>query len=101
MTTVPFPLLDVRALDVAYGAVRVLEGIDLRVAPGETVALLGTNGAGKSTLLRAISGVLKPRAGTVAFDGQDITSMPSAVSRTRYESYNWIAFMGPDGDSAR
>ena len=78
MTTVPFPLLDVRALDVAYGAVRVLEGIDLRVAPGETVALLGTNGAGKSTLLRAISGVLKPRAGTVAFDGQDITSMPSA-----------------------
>ena len=51
---------------------------DLRVAPGETVALLGTNGAGKSTLLRAISGVLKPRAGTVAFDGQDITSMPSA-----------------------
>ena len=76
--TIAFPLLDVRALDVAYGSVRVPEGIDLRVAPGETVALLGTNGAGKSTLLRAISGVLKPRAGTVAFDGTDITGMSSA-----------------------
>jgi len=76
--TIAFPLLDVRALDVAYGSVRVLEGIDLRVAPGETVAFLCTNGAGKSTLLRAISGVLKPRAGTVAFDGTDITGMSSA-----------------------
>ena len=76
--TIAFPLLDVRALDVAYGWVRVLEGIDLRVAAGETVALLGTNGAGKSTLLRAISGVLRPRAGTVAFDGTDITGMSSA-----------------------
>ena len=78
MNTVAFPLLDVRALDVGYGSVRVLEGIDLRVAPGETVALLGTNGAGKSTLLRAISGVLKPAKGTVAFDGEDITGLPSA-----------------------
>ena len=76
--TIAFPLLDVRALDVAYGSVRVLEGIDLRVAPGETVALLGTNGAGKSTLLRAISGVLKPRAGSITFDGEDITGLPSA-----------------------
>jgi branched-chain amino acid transport system ATP-binding protein len=75
--TIAFPLLDVRSLDVSYGSVKVLEGIDLRVAPGETVALLGTNGAGKSTLLRAISGVLKPAKGTVAFDGQDMTGMPS------------------------
>jgi branched-chain amino acid transport system ATP-binding protein len=78
VTPVAFPLLDVRGVDVAYGSVRVLEGIDLRVAPGETVALLGTNGAGKSTLLRAISGVLKPRAGTIAFDGEDVTGLPSA-----------------------
>ena len=78
MTTLPFPLLDVRGIDVAYGSVRVLEGIDLRVSPGEAVALLGTNGAGKSTLLRAISGILPPRAGSITFDGRDITGMRSA-----------------------
>jgi branched-chain amino acid transport system ATP-binding protein len=66
-------LLEVEGLAVAFGKVRVLEGIDFRVAPGEVVALLGTNGAGKSTLLRAISGLLKPAAGTVRFDGADIT----------------------------
>jgi len=68
----------VRGIDVAYGSVRVLEGIDLRVSPGEAVALLGTNGAGKSTLLRAISGILPPRAGSITFDGRDITGMRSA-----------------------
>ena len=78
MTTLQFPLLDVRGLDVAYGSVRVLENIDLRVARGEAVALLGTNGAGKSTLLRAISGVLPSRAGSITFDGREITGMSSA-----------------------
>jgi branched-chain amino acid transport system ATP-binding protein len=67
------PLLEVEGLAVAFGKVRVLEGVDFRVAPGEVVALLGTNGAGKSTLLRAVSGLLKPVAGTVRFDGADVT----------------------------
>jgi branched-chain amino acid transport system ATP-binding protein len=73
VTTAGAPLLDVRALDVAYGKVRVLTGIDFRVMPGETVALLGTNGAGKSTLLRAISGVVPSTAGTITFDGRELT----------------------------
>ena len=66
-------LLEVTGLAVAFGKVRVLEGVDFAVAPGEIVALLGTNGAGKSTLLRAVSGLLVPAAGTVFFDGVDVT----------------------------
>lgn len=69
----PEALLEVRGLSVAYGRVRVLESVDLRVDAGETVALLGTNGAGKSTLLRAISGILPPMSGRVWLGGEDVT----------------------------
>jgi ABC-type branched-subunit amino acid transport system ATPase component len=62
-------------LDVSYGPVQVLFGVDFDVDQGEIVALLGTNGAGKSTLLKAISGLLKPGNGKVFFEGQDITGM--------------------------
>ena len=62
-----------RGLDVAYGTVPVLRGVDFDVREGEILALLGTNGAGKSTLLRAISGLVTPDAGVVFFDGYDIT----------------------------
>ena len=60
-------------LDVSYGPVQVLFGVNFDVEEGEIVALLGTNGAGKSTLLKAISGLLKPDRGTVEFQDQDIT----------------------------
>ncbi len=70
------PLLSVRAVQVAYGDVRVLFGVDLDVQEGEVIALLGTNGAGKSTLLKAISGVAIADRGAVVFDGRDITHMP-------------------------
>ena len=66
-------LLDIQDLRASYGAVEVLRGIDFTVAKGEIVALLGTNGAGKSTLLKAISGLVDPIAGSIAFDGRDIT----------------------------
>jgi ABC-type branched-subunit amino acid transport system ATPase component len=66
-------LLEVEDLAVAFGKVRVLEGVDFRVGPGEVVALLGTNGAGKSTLLRAVCGLIRPAAGRVRFDGADVT----------------------------
>jgi branched-chain amino acid transport system ATP-binding protein len=69
------PLLEVQGLDVAYGPVQVLFGVDLTVEQGEIVALLGTNGAGKSTLLKAISGLMKPGRGSVAFEGDDITGI--------------------------
>ncbi|WCO68743.1 MFS transporter [Iamia majanohamensis] len=69
-------LLLVRGLDVRYGDIRILFGVDVEVEEGEVVALLGTNGAGKSTLLNAISGVVPASRGAVIFDGRDITHAP-------------------------
>ena len=74
-------LLLVRDLDVAYGDVQVLFGVDFEVDEGEIVALLGTNGAGKSTLLKAISGVVEADHGAVIFDGRDITHAPPQRDR--------------------
>jgi ABC-type branched-subunit amino acid transport system ATPase component len=75
-------VLEVRALDVAYGRVQVLFGVDLDVAPGEAVALLGTNGAGKTTLLRAVSGLVTPAAGSIRLTGEDLTRV-GAEDRVR------------------
>ncbi|HVM53445.1 MAG TPA: ATP-binding cassette domain-containing protein [Acidimicrobiales bacterium] len=71
------PILVCDGVDVAYGPVQVLFGLDLTVDRGEIVALLGTNGAGKSTLLKAVSGLVKAKAGTIVFDGEDITGVPA------------------------
>ena len=70
------PLLSVRHLHVSYGRLEVLFDVDLDVAEGEVVALLGTNGAGKSTLLRALSGITEAEYGAVILDGRDITHAP-------------------------
>ncbi|HYS09613.1 MAG TPA: ABC transporter ATP-binding protein [Myxococcales bacterium] len=70
-------LLEVRDLDFAYGDVQVLRGVSLDVNAGEVVALVGSNGAGKSTTLRNISRLLRPRAGTLKFDGHDLTELAS------------------------
>ena len=67
------PLLQVERLEVAYGAIRALRGVDFVVHPGEIVTLIGSNGAGKSTLLRAVSGMLRPAAGRITFAGEDVT----------------------------
>jgi ABC-type branched-subunit amino acid transport system ATPase component/MFS family permease len=69
-------LLLIRDVEVSYGNVQVLFGVDMQVDEGEVVALLGTNGAGKSTLLNAISGVTPAHRGAVIFDGRDITHAP-------------------------
>ncbi len=75
-------LLMVRGLDVGYGGVQVLFGVDFEVDEGEIIALLGTNGAGKSTLLRAVSGLVEPSAGAIIFDGADTTyAQPHDVVR--------------------
>jgi branched-chain amino acid transport system ATP-binding protein len=66
-------MLDVAGLTAAYGPVRALDGIDLHVEAGSITAVLGANGAGKTTLLRAISGMLRPRAGSVQLAGRDVT----------------------------
>jgi branched-chain amino acid transport system ATP-binding protein len=66
-------LLEVEALVSGYGPFQVLHGIDMAVAPGEIVAVLGANGVGKTTLNRTLSGLVRARAGRIAFAGHDIT----------------------------
>ncbi|MDE0802490.1 MAG: ATP-binding cassette domain-containing protein, partial [Acidimicrobiales bacterium] len=68
-------ILECKGIDVSYGPVQILFGVDLEVKRGEVVALLGTNGAGKSTLLKAICGLKAPKAGTITFAGEDITGL--------------------------
>ena len=67
-------LLEVRGLAVGYGHIEAVQGIDFEVMPGEIRTLVGANGAGKSTTLLALSGLVRPRAGSIRFDGEDITS---------------------------
>jgi branched-chain amino acid transport system ATP-binding protein len=76
-------MLEARALDVLLGDYQVLWEARCAVAKGEMVALLGPNGAGKSTLMNSISGLLRPRAGEIVFDGQPITALP-AHERVRH-----------------
>ncbi len=68
------PLLEIRGLKAGYGPFEVLHGIDIDVAEGEIVAVLGANGVGKTTLNRALSGLIRPRAGSIRFAGGDITT---------------------------
>ena len=73
------PILAVRDLEVAYGTIPALHGIDLEVEKGEIVTLIGANGAGKTTTLRTISGLLRPRRGGVTFNDRDITGVKPHV----------------------
>jgi len=67
-------MLTIDGLAVAYGAIDALHGISLAVGQGEVVALLGANGAGKTTLLRTISGLLRPKAGAIRFEGEPLAN---------------------------
>ena len=70
-------MLEVKNLNVYYGSIHALKGIDFHVEEGEIVALIGANGAGKSTTLSTISGLLQPSQGNVIFRGEDITLLPA------------------------
>src|SRR6476620_2697102 len=70
-------MLELADLGVQYGSIRALHGVSLTVDTGELVALIGSNGAGKTTTLRTISGLLRPAAGAITFEGTDITSAPT------------------------
>ena len=71
------PILSVKGVETFYGAIQALHGVDLEVAKGEIVALIGANGAGKSTLLMTMCGSPRARAGTIRLDGEDITALPT------------------------
>ncbi len=66
-------LLSVKDVDTYYGQIHILQGISMEIKPGELVCLLGGNASGKSTTLKTILGIVKPRSGTVEFDGMDVT----------------------------
>ena len=70
-------MLELENLQVAYGGIQALKGIDLRVEEGEIVTLIGANGAGKSTTLRTISGRERAKAGRIVYNGEDVTGKPS------------------------
>jgi branched-chain amino acid transport system ATP-binding protein len=71
------PLLSVSGVETYYGKIVALRGVDVEVRPGEIVTLIGSNGAGKSTLMMTICGNPRARAGTIVYDGIDITGMPT------------------------
>jgi branched-chain amino acid transport system ATP-binding protein len=70
-------MLSIEGVSAAYGAVQALRDVTITVAPGEIVTLVGANGAGKSTLLMTICGDPRARAGRIAFEGRDITALPT------------------------
>ena len=70
-------LLKVDNINVYYGAIHAIKGISLDVDEGEIVTLIGANGAGKSTTLKTISGIMRPKTGSIEFQGQDITRVPA------------------------
>jgi len=71
-------IFEVNDLVVDYGVIRALHGVSLSIEEGEIVTLIGANGAGKSTTLRTISGLIKPKSGTISFDGADITQLSAS-----------------------
>jgi branched-chain amino acid transport system ATP-binding protein len=78
------PLLAARGVETYYGNIIALRGVDIDVFDGEIVALIGANGAGKSTLMMTICGNPQARVGTIVYDGQDITRMPThEIARMR------------------
>jgi branched-chain amino acid transport system ATP-binding protein len=71
------PILSVRDLKVSYGRVDAVRGVSFEAAPGALVTLVGANGAGKSSVINAVSGMVRPRGGTITFEGRDITRTPA------------------------
>ena len=71
------PLLELKGLQVAYGGIQAVKGIDLTVAQGELVCLIGANGAGKTTTLKGITGLQPVKSGTIRYADEDITGKPA------------------------
>jgi branched-chain amino acid transport system ATP-binding protein len=67
-------MLEIQNINVFYGAINALNNVSISVQPGEIVAIIGSNGAGKSTLLRTISGLIRPRSGSITYNGAELTT---------------------------
>src|SRR5690606_7010956 len=74
---VPAPLLQVDGVTLSFGGVHALSGVGFEVQPGSITAVIGPNGAGKTSLFNTISGFYRPNAGSIRFQGQDITRLPA------------------------
>ena len=70
-------MLEVKDLQVSYGMIQAIKGVSFEVNQGEVIALIGANGAGKTTILHTVTGLLAPKAGSIVFEGQDITKVPA------------------------
>src|SRR6202044_3859915 len=70
-------MLQLKSVDAGYGSFQALFGVDLEVRAGEAVGVIGPNGAGKTTLMRVISGLIRPRAGTISMEGVDVVRTPA------------------------
>ena len=70
-------MLEIKDINVFYGAIQALTNASINVQKGEVVAIIGSNGAGKSTLLRTISGMIRPRTGTMTFEGRNLVTTPA------------------------
>ena len=77
-------LLETRGLRVSFGGVNAMDGVDFRMAGQEVRAVIGPNGAGKTTFFNALTGVVRPHAGSIVFDGEDITGLaPRSIARRK------------------
>ena len=70
-------MLEIKDLEVYYGVIQAIKGVSFEVNKGEVIALIGANGAGKTTILHTISGLISPKAGSIMFEGTDITKVPA------------------------
>ena len=70
-------MLEVKGLQVYYGMIQALKDVSFEVNQGEVIALIGANGAGKTTILHTVTGLIAPKAGSIVFEGQDITKIPA------------------------
>ena len=93
-------MLEISGLDVHYGGIHALKGVSLKVEKGEVVTLIGANGAGKTTTLRAISGLLRPTAGSVRFGGEEI-NCGGKVDRPKWQQWLRPDAVGPHAIVAR
>ena len=102
------PVLQLQNVESAYGPIKAIRGVSLKVRRGEIATVLGSNGAGKTTILKTISGIIDPRKGTVEFKGNDITANDPAkiqklIKLQTYHSEHLARFLKkmqemPDGD---